>query len=69
MSKVFKFREYHYDIEKLLSAVHSWLINNKTIDLNSDFILKIDQTEFIMNIEEGVDKNGKTRRLERIRNI
>ena len=57
MTKIFKFREYNHNVENMLNAIHSWLVNTNGVNLKKDFQVKIEQSEW-METQKGVDEYG-----------
>ncbi len=57
MGKIFKYREYNYDVDNMINAIHSWLVNTKGVNLKKDFHIKIEQTAY-MDLQKGVDEYG-----------
>jgi len=57
MAKTFKFRDYDYDVEKILNAIHSWIMHTNNIDMRRDFHLVLKQ-DWSTEIDEELMKNG-----------
>ena len=58
MAKIFRYSEYDKNVEKLVNAIHSWLIHTKSVNLKKDFQLKYEQPEWLDG-HIGVDKYGR----------
>ena len=55
MGKIFKFREYDYDVDKMMNAIHSWLDNGKMINLRKDFEIRVIQSDFMLRYGDDLD--------------